>query len=226
MWPGGAGRPDPIIAAGKANKEIAQALCISTNTVAVHVAHVLAKTGASNRTEAAAYAVSHHLFEPTAPPARSTAKLYTAPASTCLDVSTRIARAERFFGATGATLGHGGNRAFYRPSTDSIVMPPLRDLPRRRELLRHPRARDDPECRLSNYAAPVAGFRNQRAFRLLRCGIIRAIRGTRGVGRLHGIWWAGTRERLRVRAFSHRLVNAMAQQFHRGVAAQSRSSHR
>ncbi len=53
-----------LIAAGKANKEIAQALFISTNTVAVHVAHVLVKTGASNRTEAAAYAASHHLFEP------------------------------------------------------------------------------------------------------------------------------------------------------------------
>jgi antirestriction protein ArdC len=26
-------------------------------------------------------------------------------------------------GATGATLAHGGNRAFYRPSTDSIVRP-------------------------------------------------------------------------------------------------------
>src|SRR6267143_1863211 len=48
---------------------------------------------------------------------------YTAPASPRLDVSARIARAERFFGATGASLAHGGNRAFYRPSTDSIVLP-------------------------------------------------------------------------------------------------------
>jgi antirestriction protein ArdC len=38
-------------------------------------------------------------------------------------VSARIARAERFFGATGATLAHGDNRAFYRLSTDSIVLP-------------------------------------------------------------------------------------------------------
>ena len=45
---------------------------------------------------------------------------YTAPASPRLDVSVRIARAECFFGATGA---HCGNRAFYRPSTDSIVLP-------------------------------------------------------------------------------------------------------
>ncbi len=48
---------------------------------------------------------------------------YTAPASPRLDTSARIARAERFFDATGATLTHGGNRAFYQPSTDSIVLP-------------------------------------------------------------------------------------------------------
>jgi antirestriction protein ArdC len=48
---------------------------------------------------------------------------YTAPASPRLDVSARIARAESFFGATGAMLTHSGNRAFYRPSTDSIVLP-------------------------------------------------------------------------------------------------------
>jgi DNA-binding CsgD family transcriptional regulator/tetratricopeptide (TPR) repeat protein len=55
-----------LIAAGKANKEIAAILAISMNTVANHVARVLAKTGASNRTGAAAYAAQHHLFEPTA----------------------------------------------------------------------------------------------------------------------------------------------------------------
>ena len=35
----------------------------------------------------------------------------------------RIAHAEQFFAATGAELSHGGSRAFYRPSTDSIVLP-------------------------------------------------------------------------------------------------------
>jgi antirestriction protein ArdC len=34
-------------------------------------------------------------------------------------------RAERFFGTTSATLAHGGNRAFYGSSTDSIVLPPF-----------------------------------------------------------------------------------------------------
>lgn len=37
----------------------------------------------------------------------------------------RIAHAEAFFAATKANISHGGNRAFYRPATDSIVMPPL-----------------------------------------------------------------------------------------------------
>ena len=54
-----------LLAQGQANKEIAQALFISTYTVNVHVARVLQKTGASNRTEAAAYAARHHLVEPT-----------------------------------------------------------------------------------------------------------------------------------------------------------------
>jgi len=39
---------------------------------------------------------------------------YTAPATPRLDLSARITRAECFFGAIGATLAHGGNRACYR----------------------------------------------------------------------------------------------------------------
>jgi DNA-binding CsgD family transcriptional regulator len=54
-----------LLASGKANKEIADALFISTHTVAVHVARVLEKTGSSNRTAAAAYATRHHLLEST-----------------------------------------------------------------------------------------------------------------------------------------------------------------
>lgn len=38
---------------------------------------------------------------------------------------SRIAHAEAFFQATGATIGHGGNRAYYRPSDDVIQMPPF-----------------------------------------------------------------------------------------------------
>jgi antirestriction protein ArdC len=42
-----------------------------------------------------------------------------------LDPPARIAHAEQFFAATGASVSHGGSRAFYRPSTDAIVMPPI-----------------------------------------------------------------------------------------------------
>ena len=39
-------------------------------------------------------------------------------------VITPIERAEAFVAATGASVSHGGDRAFYRPSTDSIQLPP------------------------------------------------------------------------------------------------------
>ena len=52
-----------LLASGKTNKEIAEALFISTHTVAVHVARVLEKTGSPNRTAAVAYATRHHLLD-------------------------------------------------------------------------------------------------------------------------------------------------------------------
>jgi DNA-binding CsgD family transcriptional regulator len=52
-----------LVVAGRTNKEIAQTLFISVHTVNVHVARVLHKTGASNRTEAAAFAARQHLVE-------------------------------------------------------------------------------------------------------------------------------------------------------------------
>jgi DNA-binding CsgD family transcriptional regulator len=45
-----------LVAAGKTNQEIADALVISLNTVFRHVSNILTKTGLTNRTEAAAYA--------------------------------------------------------------------------------------------------------------------------------------------------------------------------
>jgi DNA-binding NarL/FixJ family response regulator len=50
-----------LLAAGKSNREIAETLCISLNTVASHVRNILTKTGTTNRTEAAAYAIRHGL---------------------------------------------------------------------------------------------------------------------------------------------------------------------
>lgn len=42
-----------------------------------------------------------------------------------LEAPLRIDRAEQFFARAGAVIAHGGNRASYRPSTDSIQMPPF-----------------------------------------------------------------------------------------------------
>jgi DNA-binding CsgD family transcriptional regulator/tetratricopeptide (TPR) repeat protein len=56
-----------LLASGKANKDIAEALFISTHTVAVHVARVLEKTRSPNRTAAVAFATRHHLLESTRP---------------------------------------------------------------------------------------------------------------------------------------------------------------
>jgi predicted ATPase/DNA-binding CsgD family transcriptional regulator len=50
-----------LLAAGRSNREIADALVISLNTVARHVSNIFDKVGAQNRTEAAAFAHRHGL---------------------------------------------------------------------------------------------------------------------------------------------------------------------
>ena len=50
-----------LIAAGHTNRDIADELFITTNTVANHVKNILSKTDSANRTEAAAFAVRHGL---------------------------------------------------------------------------------------------------------------------------------------------------------------------
>ncbi len=50
-----------LIMEGKTNKEIAAALYLSQGTVRNYVSNVLAKLDVSNRAEAAAYAIRHHL---------------------------------------------------------------------------------------------------------------------------------------------------------------------
>jgi DNA-binding NarL/FixJ family response regulator len=51
-----------LIAVGKSNRDIANALFVSPNTVANHVRSILTKTSTTNRTEAAAYARGHDLL--------------------------------------------------------------------------------------------------------------------------------------------------------------------
>ena len=52
-----------LVASGKSNRDIAEALFISPNTVANHVRNILAKTNTTNRTEATALAVQYGLLE-------------------------------------------------------------------------------------------------------------------------------------------------------------------
>ena len=52
-----------LVAAGKSNADIAEESFISPNTVIRHVSNILAKTGSSNRAEAARYAAQHGLAE-------------------------------------------------------------------------------------------------------------------------------------------------------------------
>jgi len=52
-----------LVAAGRTNREIGQALSVSPNTVLRHVTNILAKTGASNRAEAATYGVRNGLVD-------------------------------------------------------------------------------------------------------------------------------------------------------------------
>jgi DNA-binding NarL/FixJ family response regulator len=53
-----------LLAEGRTNKQIAEALTISSGTVRLHVSNILSKLGVSNRTEAARLALQHNLVPP------------------------------------------------------------------------------------------------------------------------------------------------------------------
>jgi antirestriction protein ArdC len=50
---------------------------------------------------------------------------YNPPAEPDAPMLERIGQADAFFKGIGATIQHGGNRAYYRPSDDFIQMPPF-----------------------------------------------------------------------------------------------------
>ena len=50
-----------LLASGKTNRAIAQALVISEKTVASHVSHIFTKLGVTSRSAATAYAYDHNL---------------------------------------------------------------------------------------------------------------------------------------------------------------------
>jgi len=52
-------------------------------------------------------------------------EVYYAKAAPTLDRVARIDHAEKYFAALGATIRHGGNRAFYSIAADAIQMPPF-----------------------------------------------------------------------------------------------------
>jgi DNA-binding NarL/FixJ family response regulator len=52
-----------LIASGKTNREIAAELFLSEGTVRNYVSSILSKLNVSNRAEAAAYAIQHHLLD-------------------------------------------------------------------------------------------------------------------------------------------------------------------
>ncbi len=52
-----------LVAEGRTNREIGDALFISAGTAAIHVSNILGKLGAAHRTEAAAIAHRLHLVD-------------------------------------------------------------------------------------------------------------------------------------------------------------------
>ncbi len=54
-----------LLAQGLTNREIARSLTVSASTIKIHVEHILAKLGVSDRTQAAVRAIELGLLIPT-----------------------------------------------------------------------------------------------------------------------------------------------------------------
>ena len=52
-----------LLAQGQTNREIALALTVSASTIKIHVEHILAKLGVSDRTQAAVRSIELGLFQ-------------------------------------------------------------------------------------------------------------------------------------------------------------------
>ena len=76
-----------LLATGTSNKDIAQQLFISSNTVKVHIRNIFAKIGVNSRTEAAVYAIHAGL----------TAVELPAPESTLPEIAVKTKRGQLYF---------------------------------------------------------------------------------------------------------------------------------
>lgn len=68
-----------LIAEGKSNKEVADVLCISINTVKVHVSNIYQKINISSRTEATLYAIENGIVSPVLPPESESSESKSIP---------------------------------------------------------------------------------------------------------------------------------------------------
>lgn len=110
---------------------------------------------------------------------------FHAPAAPRLDPAQRIDQAEAFFSATGASIRHGGNMAFYSVTEDRVQMPPFETFKdaesyyatlAHKSLIGPARRREQPFCcatHRSHSRGRPAGCRPRRGCRACRLRCVR-----------------------------------------------------